>query len=457
MPVTRGCRACLVALAVLPGVYAAAQAHAVTVIRGASVFDSIKGVMLPPTTVVIDGDRVASVGMDSAPPSARIVDAGGKYMIPGLIDAHVHLVHVLDFAHMTGDEVLPLYLASGVTSVRDVGDQIAAEKLVARYAAEHSDFCPRVFLASPLIDRDPPYHRDVGWAVTDPEKVPDFVSDMVAWGVTTLKIYVGTERPVGRRVIEEGRRRGLFVAGHLGRYSAQDAVSDGIDGLEHIWSVFNYIFPSDVPMEERWKVERRASVDVNSPVAKALISDLAAHHVAVDPTIVVFRNQFLLVDQPEILHNADNDRAPARLRSWWEDYRRRRTPPPETLDLRKRELKNYLTLTGSLFRESVPILAGTDSPEPYTPPGGSLHQELQLLVGSGLPPAAALQAATINTARALKAEREIGSIDPGKAADIVILNANPLTDIANTRTIWKVLRAGRLLDPQSLLDKAAKQ
>jgi hypothetical protein len=386
-----------------------------------------------------------------------VIDATGKYVNPGMIDAHVHLVHVIDFAHVTGDEILPLFLANGITSIRDIGDDIVAEKLVARFADSHPESCPRVYLASPLIDRDPPYHRDIGRAVTDPEAVPAFVGDMAAWGVSTLKIYVGTERPVGRRIIEEGHRRGMFVAGHLGRYTAQDAVADGIDGLEHIWSVFNYIFPDEVPMADRWKVEYRAGIDLNTSIARSLIASLRERRVAVDPTMVVFRNQFLLVDQPMILENPDNTYAPQRLRNWWEDYRKRRGPPPETLDLRKRELRNYLTLTGMLYRNSVTLLAGTDTPEPYTPPGFSLHQELELFVESGVPPGAALQAATINTARALHATADIGSVEQGRRADLVILQADPTKDIRNTRRIWKVVKSGTVLDPQLLLQKVPRQ
>ena len=189
--------------------------------------------MRPNGAVIVDGDRIKAVipmgQAVPATPGANRVDAKGKFLVPGLIDAHVHLVHVLDFAHVTGDEVLPLFLAAGVTSVRDTGDEIVAETLVARFAAAHPETSPRVFLCSPLIDADPPIHRDIGFSLLDPEKVPAFVDEMAGWGVTTLKIYAGTGRAVGRRVIEEGHRRGFKVTAHLGPYSAQDAADDGID------------------------------------------------------------------------------------------------------------------------------------------------------------------------------------------------------------------------------------
>jgi hypothetical protein len=115
-------------------------------------------------------------------------------------------------------------------------------------------------MCSPLIDGAQPYHRDIGWALTDPEAVPAFVEDMSKWGVTTLKIYVGTERKVGQRVIEDAHKRGLMVTGHLGLYSAQNAVADGIDCLEHIWSVFDYIIPPEVRQIPHY----RSSMDLNT-------------------------------------------------------------------------------------------------------------------------------------------------------------------------------------------------
>jgi imidazolonepropionase-like amidohydrolase len=159
---------------------------------------------------------------------------------------------------------------------------------------------------------------------------------------------------------------------------------------------------------------------------------------------------------PEVYNNPDNTFAPERLRKFWPTY----TPPvkPQTRELRRKEFRKYQDLTGLLYRTGVPLLAGTDTAEPYVPPGFSLHQELELLVDSGLTPAAALQAATINNARALKKSEELGSIDEGKMADIVILNANPLEDIKNTRNIYMVIKGGAIVpEPAALLKSVSRQ
>jgi hypothetical protein len=444
----------------------------VIAIRGGAVWDSSRQMMLPGRTIVIENDRIKSVSEGTAVPrGARVIDARGKYVIPGLIDAHVHVVHVLDFAQVTGDEVMPLYLAYGVTSIRDTGDFVAAQKLVARYADSRPELCPRLFLCSPLIDRDPPFHRDIGFALTDPDKAEEFVGEMKAWGVSTLKLYVGTERPVGKAVIAAAHRAGLPVTGHLGKYTAQDAVADGIDCLEHIWSVFDYSFPPDSPgratpeesrtlnpVERRRRVlERRAHLDLENPTARDLVASIRRAGIPVDPTLVVFRNMILLNDLPEFRQHPDNEIVPKRLSKYWSGYRSRSALPPDTQLLRREEFSRYQQLTGNLYRAGVPLLAGTDSPEPFVPPGASLHQELELLVNSGLTPAAALQTATIHNARALQQAHNLGSIEAGKLADMVILDANPLDDIRNTRRIFRVVRGGIVCSPDTLLKASPRE
>lgn len=421
------------------------------VIRNVTVFDAASGTLKPSRTVVLAGGKVTAIGTPErhavVPHGAVELDGRNKYLIPGLIDAHVHLVHRLNFAHVTGDEVLPLFLAAGVTSVRDTGDEIVAQTLVARHAAANPGTCPRVFTASGLLDGSPVIHRDIGIPVTDPAQVPAVVEDMAAWGVTTLKVYAGTGRAVGRKVIEEGHRRGLVVTGHLSGYPAQEAVEDGIDCLEHIWSVFDFSIPANV----RKRPGHRATLDLSNPQCKALVAQLARKKVPVDPTLTVFKNMLLLSDLEEVHRHPDLDAMPKRLRTYWDKYRLEQGLSRSTRDARRQEFQKYKELTGILHRAGVPLLAGTDAPEPYCPPGYSLHQELELLVESGLTPAAALQAATINAARVLKQADHLGCVSAGKLADLVLLTADPTDDIRNTRKIDRVIRGGRVCDPKEIL------
>jgi hypothetical protein len=414
--------------------------------------------MLPERTIVVVGDKIQAVGTPeqaaAIPAGAKVVDARDKFVVPGLIDAHVHLVHRLNFARVTGDEILPCFLGNGVTSVRDTGDEIYAETLVARYADAHPESCPRVFRCSGLIDAATVIHRDIGIPVADPAAVPALVEDMAAWGVTTLKIYAGTTRPVGRRVIDEGHKHGKVVTAHLSAYTAQDAVADGVDCLEHITSVFDFAIPDEV----RKLPDHRSTLDLGNPQAVGLIDLLAARKTIVDPTLAVFRNMLLLSDLPEVQRHPDVGKMPERLVTYWHQYRQKSLGhSPASLDGRRQAFRKYQELTGLLYRAGVPLLAGTDAPEPFVPPGYSLHTELELLVESGLPPAAALQAATINNARALKQEAQLGSIEVGKLADLVVLAADPLADIRNTRKIERVVRGGILCDPEAVLAKVPRQ
>jgi hypothetical protein len=433
------------------------------VIRDCSIFDVERGLMLPNRTVVLLDGKIQSIGTSQtpveSPPGATTIEAKGKFLIPGLIDAHVHVVQILASAHITGDEILPLFLAAGVTSVRSTGDEIVPETLVARFAADHPRTCPRVFTCSPLIDGDPPFHHDdspamvFGRALTDPAKVPAFVADMQAWGATSLKIYVGVPREIGRLVIDEGHKRGLKVIGHLGRYSAQDAVADGIDVLEHIWGIWDFI----VPPEESKRPNYRSTLDLNNHKAKALIAEVVRRKTIVDPTLAVFRNMILLNDLPEYYEHPDNALMPARLLKHWTDDKARINARPETLAARRGEFAKYQELTGVLYRAGVTLLAGTDTAEPYVPPGFSLHQELEMLVESGLPPAAALRCATLNNALALGQQDRLGTIAPGKTADLILLAANPLEKITNTRRIERVIKGGHLCDPKALLMLVPRQ
>lgn len=417
------------------------------VIEGCAVFDPHSGSLLEDQTVVTEGRNIQLIlpasRLKEFPSGAEVIRGRGKFLIPGLIDAHVHVVHILDFAHMTGDEVLPLYLAAGVTSIRSTGDEVIAATLVARTASRESAYGPTVFTCSPLLDADPPIHSDIGKAVTSPGQVGSILDELLPWNISTVKIYARTEREIGKRIIEEGHRRGLFITAHLGAYPAGQAIADGVDSLEHIISVYNYLTPEDIE-----KLEGNLEID---PLQIELIRLLVEYKTMVDPTLTVFRNMIHLSDVPEVAGHPDNGLAPQRLRDFWPQYLKRAgCPQGGALEERRKLFRNYQKLTELLHRAGVPILCGTDSPEPQVTPGFSLHQELELLVESGLSPAEALRSATLFNARALRQEEVIGSIAAGKSADFVLLSANPLEEIRNTRRIEAVIRHGKLYRPEQL-------
>ncbi len=413
------------------------------VIHDVTLFDSVSRELVPHQTVVVRGQliqEVGDVGEIEFPTESTLVDGSGKYLIPGLIDAHVHLTHVLCQAGMTGDEILPYFLANGVVAVRDTGDNIVGQKFVQRYASNHPQISPRVFLCSPLIGNAPPIHQDIGWTLTKPEQVPELVAHMKTWGVTSLKIYANCRPDVARKVIEEGHRQGFMVLGHLSSYPVEQAIADGIDSLEHIESVSDFL---------RASPRDRHSLDLSSKKAKRIVTQIGRSGVFVDPTLTVFWGMLFFVDVPEIVNHPDNTKMPKRLQDFWSKDRKTRLDnySDSPLETRQTTFRKYQQLVSMLYQEGANILVGTDAPEPQVPPGYSLHQEMKLLVESGLPPEAVLQAATLTNARALKEADRLGSIEGGKLADMVLLEDDPLDDIGNTRRIQWVIKDGELLDP----------
>jgi imidazolonepropionase-like amidohydrolase len=433
-------------------VWVAAAANPL-VVRDVTVFDSEARQMRPRQVIVMRGDRIETLGESGRvpiPKGATILDGRGKYAIPGLIDAHAHVVTILHDACMTGDEILPYFLANGVVAIREAGDMVAAQKLVCRYADAHPEISPRIFMASPLIGNAPPIHQEAGWTLTKPEQVPAFVSHMVSWGVTSLKIYANCLPEVARRVIEEGHRRGLMVMGHLSSYPAEQAVGDEIDSIEHIESVSDFL---------RAKPNDRHSLDLIGEPAARLIRLIAERGTFVDPTLMVYWGTLFFADSAEVIGHPDNAHMPERLLAFWAKDRiaRLRNYSSGPLEQRRRTFEKYKQLTGMLHRAGVRLLVGTDAPEPQVPPGWSLHHELELLIESGVPPGDALRSATLHNALALKQERNLGSIRAGKLADIVLLDANPLEDIRNTRKIYRVIKGTQVLDPAVILRSAPRQ
>lgn len=416
-------------------------------IRDTNVFDSETGSFVPGQTVVVRDGRVVKVGpseQSGRDAADEVLDGTGKFLIPGLVDAHVHLTHVLYQAGMTADEILPYFLANGVTTVRSTGDSVVAQSLLRRWAETNVDKSPRLFLASPLIGDAPPIHQDISWSLTAPAQVPPFIEHMSKWGLTTLKIYANCRPSVARKVIEEGHKRGFVVTGHLSSYRVEDAIRDGIDSLERIESVSDFL---------RTDPTDRHSLEVNSETAQRIVSDLAESGVYVNPTLSVFRGTLFFVDVPEIVNDPDNLRMPTRLQDFWATDRKTRLGNYSSgpLERRQQTFRKYQDLVGILHRAGVKLLVGTDAPEPQVPPGYSLHKEMELLVESGMPPADVVRAATLVNAEVLGQSENIGRVATGMLADLVLLDANPLDAIRNTRTVRRVIRSGRSLEPKEIL------
>ena len=412
-------------------------------IQNASVFDSERGAFRERRTVTVDRDRIVAVGPgDAMPPRAapETVNGCGKFLIPGLIDAHVHLTHHLYEAGMTALEIFPNFLRHGVTSVRSTGDSVVAQILLKRFSDENGERSPRLFLASPLVGDAPPIHQDIGWPIREPEAVRGFVDQMARWKeITTLKIYANCRPDVARELIKEGHHQGFKVAGHLQSFSAQEAIAAGIDSIEHIQSVSDFL-----PKDER---DGRL-FDLAAPATHALIEDMASAGTFVSPTLMIFRGYLLFFDQEEVLAHPDNAGIPPALDRLWKSWtaKIRNAYRDRPISLRREVFARYSELTRMLHAGGVRLLVGTDTPLPQVPPGVSLLQEMEWMVGAGIPAVEVLRAATENNAEIVGSADRLGRIKPGYLADMILLEANPLVDINNTRKIGRVIKGGRLVN-----------
>ena len=364
------------------------------------------------TVVVIDG-RITAVGPSSRvaiPADATIVNAAGKTIIPGLWDMHAHFEQV---------EWGPIYLASGITTVRDVGNELEFVASVRDAVASGKGIGPRMLLAG-IVDGAGPNSMGAIHAST-PEEGRQVVRRYHDAGFAQIKIYSSISLPVLRAITAEAHRLGMKVTGH---------VPDGINAFEAI----------DAGMDQINHAEYIAAVAY--PDTEKVIAALRAHKTVLDPTLALYEllsrpfTQPIDAFEPGIAHVARELATP--LSGFGS--------PPAIALFRRRRFEDALALVGTLHKAGIPIVAGSDQ----SVPGFSLHREIELYVKAGFKPLEALQAATLVPAQVMKRDSDSGTIDVGKRGDLVILDANPLDDIRNTRKIFRVITNGRVFDPAPL-------
>ena len=434
-------------LSLLSGTYAQAQ-PADLAIRGATVVDMTDGSLLPAQTVLVAGHRIVGVGPAdeiAVPNDAEVVDAAGKYLIPGLWDMHVHGTEY--------ESTYPLYLANGITGVREMFGPSDVRAFRAALQAKQIT-APRLYMSGPFLDGSPPIWPG-SIAVTTVEEGRRAVEEQKQQGVDFIKIYSALPRDAYYAILAESVRQGLSVAGHVPEsVTLWEAAAAGQRTVEHLTQI-----PLACSSEETrlrgevvdsfvaWiRNQAEASHSFDPAKCRLLYTALIRNDVWMVPTLTALRSYGWRND-PQF---ADDDR----LRYFDADTRAWLAPPaddsPEGRWMEAdyaaaRELLAFnQKLVGEMFRAGVRILAGTDALNPYVFPGFSLHDELALLVGSGMTPLAALQAATSSAAAFVGQGAEHGSVAPGEFADLVLLDANPLEDIRNTQKIRAVVADGLL-------------
>jgi imidazolonepropionase-like amidohydrolase len=401
-----------------------APTPAVTAIVGGRLIDGTGKPPVENSVVVLREGKIVAAGPAASTPvpeGAQVVDAHGKSVLPGLWEMHAHFEQV---------EWGPIYLASGVTTARDVGNE--REFIVAARDAIEAGrgVGPRLVMAG-LVDGSSRMALGVV-RVDSPEQAREQVQRYKAAGFQQIKIYSSVKPEVVKAVAAEAHRLGMTVTGHIPQgMNAIQGIEDGMDQINHVSYVTAVMFDP-----------KTQTIDPDSPQVKKVIKLLLEHHTVVDPTLALMEiithatNTPLSAFEPGILKVAPELR---------EGLETMGVPPAQAQQSAAR-FRLLLETVRVLHQAGVPIVAGTDQ----AVPGFSLDREIELYVKAGFTPMEAIQAATLVPARAMGMEKESGTIEAGKRADVVLVDGNPLENISDIRKVSSVFAAGRMFQPAAL-------
>ena len=438
-------------------------------IKDATVIDVVNGKLSYNQTIIIEGTKITSISDNAKiPKGAKLVDAKGKYVIPGLWDMHAH-----SFSDRRFEWLLPLLIANGVTGVRELGTAVPFDSIhiIIKQVKEGKFVGPRFGAITQKIFNG---SEMPGWpviGVTNSNDARGLVKLYKKNGMDYIKVYNTLPREILLAIMEEAKLQGMPVGGHVPYLmSASDASDLGFASIEHNTGILVACANDEKNLRAEWdsipanlgpgagrrqQVEYKSLQSFDENKATELFKRFARNGTSLCPTVVVPIRNIKTTDEL-----AKDDRLkyiPKEMRDrWYDQMQATATVRPASNDNRLKILtEKRISIVGLMQRSGVNILAGTDFPNPYIYPGFSLHDELELLVQGGLTPLQALQTATINAAKFLHMEKEIGTVAKGKYADLVILDANPLEQISNTRKIQAVIANGRLFvraDLDKLLD-----
>jgi imidazolonepropionase-like amidohydrolase len=412
------------------------------VFTNANLFDAETGKTIPNTTVVIAGNRIRAVGPAGAfnvPKTAEVIDARGRTLMPGLWDMHVHL----------GPNDGLMHIAAGVTSVRDMANDTDALLALKGRIEAGEEIGPRILMAG-IMDGRGPYAGPTKVLVDTEDEARAAIETYAGLGYAQVKIYSSIKPELVPKIIEMAHARGLRVSGHVPAFmTAEQFVRAGADEFQHInFFVLNFLFDdvkdTRTPVRFTAVADRAATLDLSSARVRSFVELLKERKTVVDPTVNIFEGMF--TDRPGQIpagFAAIADRLPPQVRR---GLLAGGLPVPEGKDERYREsAKALLRMVKMLYDAGVPIVAGTDST-----PGFALHRELELYAEAGIPPADVLRIATLGAARVMKRERELGTIAPGKVADLILIDGDPTRRIGDIRRVSLVIKDGSVYEPAAL-------
>jgi imidazolonepropionase-like amidohydrolase len=418
------------------------------VLDNVTVVDVRTGKLEPEQTVILKRHRIFSIRPSKSakyPASADSVNGKGGYLIPGLWDMHVHLVFG-DWFPDAKDISLPLFIANGVTSVRDMGSELDVVQGWRKQIKAGRLIGPRILTSGPMLDGPRPRFPS-SIAVASAEDARHAVADLKARGADFIKLQSLLPRDAVLAIAEEARKREIAFAGHVpNAMRASDMSEAGMKSFEHLIGIFEGSSTAEDDFLKGAKTEGRFLATYDEARAASLAALLAKNHTWQCPTLVWERGGNLL----DVSDSSGDARVKYVPGPWknktWKRFREEITQGYGTDDIatRKKFIDKELEVVRMLEKAGVPFLAGTDTPAGvHIFPGFSLHEELERFVAAGFTPLEALQTATLNPAQFFGMEGQLGAIEEGKLADMVLLSANPVEDIANTEKIAGVFVNGR--------------
>jgi len=414
----------------------------------ANVFDADLGRLIPHQDVLIVGNHIAGVGPRGSFPErsrehpsrfySELVDATGKTLLPGLWDMH---------AHVTDNDGL-LNLAAGVTTVRDLAND--TDTLLARRKRidEGKEIGTRIVLAG-IIDGRGPFQGPTNVLISTEAEARAAVDNYKRLGYVQIKIYSSVPATLVPAIIDEAHKNGLRVSGHIpAGMTAAQCVELGYDEIQHINFLVLNFFPDIKDTNTITRLtkpgEVAAGLDLTSAQVQAFIKLLQNHRTKLDLTLSVFEDQYMSrIGQIPPGFQAVADRLPAQVRRGL--LTAGMTPPAGMDETYKKSFAKMLEFAGVLSRAGLAIEDGTDNMA-----GFSLHRELELDVQAGIPAAQVLQNATLNAARIMSMDKDLGSITPGKLADLILVDGDPTKNISDIRKAVVVVKDGVLYYPAEL-------
>ena len=431
------------------------------VLAHVTVIDATGAAASSDMTVVIAGGHITALGKSEktkVPKDAAVVDATGKFLIPGLWDMH---------AHLTYKEFLALFVANGVTGVREMGgdpNEFEHLKQWRKQIEERSLLGPRIVTAGVIVDGPKEIGRRSSLNVANAIEGREAVDYLKQHGAEFVKVYSMLPREAYFAIADEAKKQGLPFAGHVpASVSAAEASDAGQRSIEHFFGVLTACSTNEA---EVWN-EAAATIS-KSGIAVFVGAEIRAELKALDtygertaatlfarfvrngtwqvPTLVGWRT-LSLPDNSSLANDPRLKYIPRERKEAWKKQLAGlpKSFPAEYAANKQRLFQRQLELLLEMHRAGVQILAGTDTAGLYEYPGFSLHDELGLFVKAGLTPMEALQAATRDPARYFGRLDSLGTVEKGKIADLVLLEANPLEDISNTKKIAAVVLGGKLL------------